>query len=112
MRSNVNRVLRDLDEEVGRRLEASGIVVSNAYKDEIREAGLVDTGRWISSVTYSKGDDEVKIGTPVEGYPFFLEVGFRHWRSGEIVGPYRPLTKAASNSEGELRRIWNAPIRG
>lgn len=112
MKSNVDAILRDLDDAVEKRLDATGIVLSNAYKDEIRGAGLIDTGRWVTSVDYAKDGRSVKAGTPVQGYPLHLELGFRHWRSGEIVGPYRPLTKAASASEGELRRVWSAPIRG
>ena len=110
MKSNIGKILKDLDETIDRRLEASGQLLSNAYQDEIRSAGLVDTGHWLGSVTHVKDGNEVRAGTPVEGYPLFLERGFIHYRSGELVGPYRPLTRAASNSEGQLREIWSKPM--
>ena len=113
MQSNVDEWIDRLDETIGTRLEASGIVLSNAYKDQIRSEGLIDTGRFINSVTYDKDEREVRAGTPIGDppYPFFLEVGFRHYQSGEIVGPFRPLTKATTASEETLRTIWRQKIR-
>ena len=114
MQSNVDKWIDRLDDAIDQRLEASGIVLSNAYKDQIRGEGLIDTGRFINSVTYDKDEREVRAGTPIGDppYPFFLEVGFRHHQSGEIVGPYRPLTKATTASEETLRAIWSQEIRG
>ena len=105
--------INEIDDWKDERLHMSGIQLSNAYKDEIRDAQLIDTGRWLNSVDYVKDGNEVRAGTPIGDppYPYFLEVGFRHHISGEIVGPYRPLTKAAAASEGPLRLIWQQPIR-
>ncbi len=113
MKSRVDEVLKDLDEAIGRRLEASGIVIENETKDRIRALGLIDNGRMINSWTHNVDGRSVKVGTPIDSppYPFFLNNGFRHWRSGELVGPYRFVESGASNAEGQLRRIWGAPIR-
>lgn len=106
--------LRRIDETIDERLDESGVILDNAYRGEIDAAGLIDTGDFIGSVTHVKEGNEVRSGTPIDNppYPVFLEFGFRHHISGEIVGPYRPLTKAASASEGPLRALWKQPMKG
>lgn len=104
-----------IDEVVDERLEESGEMLADACRAEIVRQGLVDTGAFVASVGYEIDGDEVHAGTstgdPVP-YPLFLEKGFRHHQSGQIVGPYNTLTTAASNSEGPLRALWKQPIRG
>lgn len=68
---------------------------------------MVDTGAWLDSVTHLVDGDTAYAGTPIDGYPFFLEFSFRHYLSNEIVGPYFPLTKAGAASEDGLRRVWS-----
>lgn len=114
MRSNVTKWLNRIDDAIDTRLEASGVILVNNIKDSIRDKGLIDTGRLINDIQYVKGDDEVRAGSSISkpNYPLFLELGFRHHLSGEIVGPYRFMTTGVSNSEGPLRALWSQPIRG
>lgn len=89
-------------------LEASGAILAEAYRKEIVDAGLIDEGTWLGSVTHVVDGDTAYAGTPLDNppYPFFLEFSFIHHQSGERVGPYFPLTKAAAASEEPLRRAW------
>lgn len=90
-------------------MEASGTVLAEAYRKEIIDADLIETGGFLASVTHHVDGDTAYAGTPIDDPPFpiYLEFGFRHWRSGALVGPYFPLTKAAAASEAELRQVWS-----
>jgi hypothetical protein len=109
MKSRVPEVIGQLEAWKQKGLQTSGAVLAEAYRKEIVDAGLVDTGAWLKSVTYHVDGDTVYSGTPIGDppYPWFLEAGFRHYQSGELVGPYWPLLKSVSASEDELRRVWS-----
>ncbi len=116
MRSNRLEVEAMLDGAIHARKVASGIVIQNNIKASIAEKGLVDTSRMLNDIQYhvSEAGDKVRVGSTIDNppYPFFLEVGFHHHQSGELIGPYRFMRDGAVRSEGDLRRIWREPIRG
>lgn len=114
MISRVDEWIATLEDWKEARLEASGYILENAIKDSIRDKGLIDQGRMINDVRHDVDGDVVRVGTTLNNpnYPLFLNNGFRHYISGEIVGPYRFMESGASNAEGELRMLWGAPIRG
>ena len=114
MESNVDYWLGEIHDAIDTRLTASGYVFTNNIKDAIRDKGLIDTGLMVNNVQHSKIHREVKAGTTLDNpnYPLFLNGGFRHYQSGEIVGPYRFMENGAAASEGTLRAIWSQPIRG
>lgn len=111
MKSNVDYFLGKIDDAIDTRLTASGFVLTNNIKDSIRDQGLIDTGQMINDVQFVKDSNEVKAGNTVE-HALYQNEGFRHWISGELIGPNRFLQKGASASEGALRVIWQQPIRG
>ncbi len=114
MRSNRLEVEAMLDAVIPARLKASGTVIQNNVKASIAEQGLVDTSRMLNDIQHhvSEAGDEVRVGSTINDppYPLFLNNGFRHHISGEIIGPYRFMEKGTSNAEGDLRRIWGERI--
>lgn len=114
MISHVDEWLDEIDDAIDTRLEASGYVLENNIKDAIRDKGLIDTSLMINDVGHVKSRREVRAGTSLDNpnYPLFLNGGFRHHISGEIVGPYRFMESGAAASEGPLRLIWQQPLRG
>jgi hypothetical protein len=130
MRSNVDEVLRDLDDAIDRRLEASGIVLVNNIKDSIRAKGLIDTSRMINDIQHQLDRTEkmVRAGSTITDphpdypYPKLLNNGFVHASvkpgpdnpnqgpQQATVGPFRFMEDGTARSEGELRRIWGEPI--
>lgn len=108
MKSRVNAIINQLELWKEARLEDSGKILDKAYRKEIWDQGLVETERFVDSVQHHIDGDTVYSGTDIDDppYPKFLEWGWRHWRSNEIVGPYFPLTKAVAASEDELRQVW------
>ncbi len=114
MRSNRLEVEEMLDAVIPVRLKASGRVIRDNIKASIAEQDLIDTTRMINDIQYQPEEpvEEVRVGSTIDDppYPFFLNNGFRHHISGELVGPYRFMEKGAANSEGDLRRIWKEPL--
>lgn len=113
MESYVDEWLDKIDDAIDTRLELSGFEISNNIKDSIREQGLIDTALMLNDIRHVKTHREVRSGSTIGNppYPFFLNNGFRHYQSGEIVGPYRFMEKGVSNAEGTLRAIWKQPIK-
>lgn len=105
-----------LDGTIRVRKVASGVTLQNNIKANIADQGLVDTSRMLNDIQHhvSEAGDEVRVGSTISDppYPLFLNNGFRHHISGEIVGPHRFMEKGTANAEGDLRRIWREPIIG
>lgn len=85
------------------RLEATGILLTNAQKRKIVEYEVIDTGRTLSSVTYEVGEDEVQVGTNVD-YAIYPALGTRN------VPPRNWLVDGAQEAIGEIQGIWGASI--
>lgn len=112
MRSNRLEVEAMLDGAIHARKVASGIVIQNNIKASIAEKGLVDTSRMLNDIQHHEDGDEVRVGSTINDppYPLFLNNGFRHHISGELVGPFRFMESGVAASEGELRRIWGERV--
>lgn len=95
IKSNRRSVEQDLDREIRKRLEASGIVVSNEAKKIVG----VDSGRLRASITHEVSEDSVRIGTNVE-YGKFHHGGTRFQRPNPF------LVNGLMDSKGDLQRIW------
>lgn len=95
---------REIDRKLRLMNEAAGIVLENGIKRSIRDKGLIDSGRYIGSVTHDSDETGCVAGTNVtrEGfsYPLALEKGTRYIR------PYHAMQDGVMNSLGELRRIY------
>lgn len=111
MQSYVDYWVDEIDEDISTKLVACGFVLVNNIQGSIREQGLIDTGQMINDVQFVKDGNEVRAGNTVK-HAIFQNNGFRHWISGEIIGPHRFIEKGATSSEEELRAILKQPIRG
>lgn len=76
---------------------------------------IVDTGRLRSSLVWEVRDDgrvgwygsnRAWRGENSVYYAVFLELGFRHWRSGRFIGPYPFLRPPLVTRKAEIQRIW------
>lgn len=63
---------------------------------EVRDDGRVG---WYGSNRPWRGENSVY-------YAVFLELGFRHWRTGRFVGPYPFLRPPLITKKAEVQRIW------
>ena len=114
MKSNVNFWIDTLDRTIDERLEDTGLRVVGGIMEEIVEQDLVDTTQMLGNVDYAKaGDREIQVGTDLDdpNYPFFLNNGFIHWISGELVGPFRFMEGGWERAEPVVKRIWREKIR-
>jgi hypothetical protein len=114
MKSNVKAQMKRIRNVIDERLDDSGDILVDGIQGSIEEQGLIDTGTMLKSIRAVRGENEVHAGTGIDNppYPFFLNEGFRHYQSGEIVGPYKFLQKGVVASEGPLIVLWKAPIDG
>ncbi len=114
MRSNLPQIEALISGTVDARLEDSGLRLVGGIMGEIAEQGLVDTTRMIDDIQHHVEGLEVRAGSTIDDppYPFFLNNGFTHWITEELVGPYRFMEKGVARVEGNLRDIWKEPVRG
>lgn len=99
IKSNRAAVSQKLRSEIDKRLEQSGIVVTNQAK----LFSPVDTGRLRSSLTYEKDGNTVQIGTNVN-YAWYVEGGTRH----AAAQPY--LVPGMNSARPALIAMWSKPI--
>lgn len=93
--------------------DAKGMFLSSPPRRGKRP--IVDTGRLRDSLTWEVREDG-RVGwygshRPWRGeqsvyYAIFLELGFRHWKSGQFVGPYPFLRPPLTRKKNEIIRIW------
>jgi HK97 gp10 family phage protein len=104
--SNRRQIEAKLGGEIKKRLAATGIVVQNNIKAEIREQELIDSGRMIGSITHEVGEAEVRIGTNINDppYPRFLNNGTRY------ISPKHFMENGFVRSKAELTAIWDRKI--
>ncbi len=79
MKSYKSGALDSIRAELKRRNEAAGFVMEGAMKRKIREYGLIDTGRMITSVTHDSDEDGAIAGTNVKEYPLYMALGTRYF---------------------------------
>lgn len=87
----------------------SGYILVDGIRNAIEEDGLIDTRTMIDDVQPVRaGNNEIHVGTSLDdpNYPYFLNYGFRHYQSNELVGPYLFFEGGVAASEDELRRAW------
>ena len=69
---------------------------------EVRDDGLVG---WYGSNRAWRGENSVYYGV-------YLELGFRHWRSGKFIGPYPFLRPPLTRKKNEVQKIWGREEEG
>jgi HK97 gp10 family phage protein len=92
--------------EIEKALVKAGLLVERDYKLNVSQAGLVDTGRWINSITHKEDDfgtdhPSVQVGATVKNppYPLFHEIGTSKF-------PATPtLTPAYENNKEQIKQI-------
>lgn len=99
IRSNLPAVVARLGVEQRKRLEATGIVVTNNVKVKTP----VDEGTLRAGQTYVVDGDAVYVGNNVPHGPF-VELGTSKMRAQPHLVP------GLMDSKDELRRIWGEPI--
>ncbi len=114
----LERNLKKIDKKTNTQIEDAlvfgGLKVERDYKLNVNKAGLVDTGRWIGSITHRKNDfgtpkPSVQIGAAIKDppYPTFHEFGTSRFPAS------RPLTRAYNqNKRAILKELAKALKRG
>src|SRR5215207_5305389 len=78
-----------LERAIDDRLERTGAEIADGIQTEIRSQQLIETLAMLESIDYEHIlKNEIRVGTPIDGYPYYLNVGFIHQYAGP-VGPYR-----------------------
>lgn len=134
MKDNTAKILTAFEQAVSRGLDAIGMTAEAHAKQTINDAGRIDTGRLINSISHNVEEEEnaVYIGTNVE-YAIWHEVGtgvyaadgkgrkspwaFKDEKTGEWiwtkgVKPLHFLQDAACNHSDEYKKIMKASIDG
>lgn len=82
LRQRIERMLPQVKNEIEQALVTGALMVERDYKLNVNQAGLVDTGRWINSITHKEdnfgtNNPSVQIGATVTDppYPVFHEFG-------------------------------------
>lgn len=105
VKKNRRESSRQLDLKAAQKMEASGILVTNAAKSEIVRMQVIDTGRTLSSVEHEveQGVDggTVRVGTRLK-YARFPHSGTRH----VVARPW--LITGANKARDGLRRVWES----
>ncbi len=94
---SATRAMKDIDEQIKRKLEASGIIVVANVKPRTP----VDTGLLRSSQSYEVTLDGVRIGSNVE-YAAYVELG----TSNMAAQPH--LVPGLKASGPQLAALWNS----
>jgi HK97 gp10 family phage protein len=75
-------------------LTKSALILTRSYIENVNNAGLVDTGRWIDSITFNKEDygtnhPAVEVGSTVQEppYPSYHELGTSKFPATPTLGP-------------------------
>lgn len=78
---------------------------ATAIATDVKMNAPIDTGELQRSYQIRQGRDfkQMFIGTDVH-YSLYMEYGFRHWKSGEFIGPFPHLIPAFHRAEPILRR--------
>lgn len=97
VKKNRRESSRQLDLNIARKMEASGILIAS----KVKALAPVDTGRLRLSYEHEVEGDTLRVGTRVT-YAKFQEFGTRHQ-------PAQPhLVPGVNASRGALRNIWGA----
>lgn len=106
IKSNRKAALGEIDRQLRARNEAAGIVLKNNIKRSIRDKGLIESGRYLGSITHDSDETGAVAGTNVTrdgfSYPLIQEIG------GRYIRPYHAMRDGAVNSMSELRRVYGA----
>lgn len=80
--ARLKKINRTATNEIEQALINSALMVENDYKQNVNQAGLIDTGRWIGSITHKEdnfgtNNPSVQIGSTIKKppYPTFHEFG-------------------------------------
>lgn len=84
--SNVPKVRGELKSKLRKIFEMWGIFLTKEWVMRIKKAKLIDTGRFMNSVTYKSDDKQTIVGNPVE-YASFLENGTSKRRARPTLKP-------------------------
>lgn len=112
MPSNLKRTLAALGATIEAKKRASGVIVENGIREEIRDQALIDTGTMIGSVTHDAHSeaDAVLVGTEVGDPPYdeFLNNGTRTMPAKHF------LERGLLRKKAELQEVWTdvGGIRG
>lgn len=84
--SNVPKAKNELKKKLSKIYTKWGIFLTKEWVMRIKKAKLIDTGRFMNSVTYNSDNEQVVVGNPVE-YASFLENGTSRMRARPTLKP-------------------------
>ena len=112
LQRRLEQMLPRVRNEVEQGLINGALIVERDYKLNVSQAGLVDTGLWINTITHEKdnfgtNNPSVKIGSTIKDppYPMFHEFG-----TTKFPAKY-PLTRAFRGNEQNVRRKLAEAVR-
>lgn len=92
--SRLKKINKTATNEIEQALINSALMVERDYKLNVNQAGLIDTGRWINSITHQADDfgtdnPSVQIGATVTDppYPVFHEFGTSRFPATPTLTP-------------------------
>jgi phage gpG-like protein len=91
---NLSRIRKAIPEKVEKGLEQGALMVERDYRLNVNQAGLIDTGRWIGSITHQRDNfgtlnPSVQVGATVKDppYPAYHEFGSPAYPATPTLGP-------------------------
>lgn len=112
--SKLKKIEKTAKTEIERALVTGGLMVERDYKLNVNRAGLIDTGRWINSITHKEdnfgtNNPSVQVGATVTDppYPVYHEFGTSRF-------PATPTLTPAYNSNKQkiLKELAKALKKG
>lgn len=110
----LNRIRQAVPNEIEQALVAGALYVERDYKLNVSQAGLVDTGLWINTITHQEdnfGTDNpsVQVGSTIKdpSYPKMHEFGTSKFPATPTLGP-----AYAGNKDKILKALAKALRKG
>ena len=101
LKARMEKISKFTEDEVEQALIDGALLVNRDYKLNVSNAGLVDTGMWLNSITIKPEDfgtdhPSVQVGSTIQDppYPKMHEFGTSHFKPTPTLGPAYEMNKS------------------